>query len=90
MSETADTLIAIAQAMADELNEAQAEDSPFSQRFTAQRVYDYWRELEETTTLRVDVVPERHEDETAHADELEGRGDRLHRRPPEDQAGEPG
>ena len=58
-----DLLIQIADAIAQELNAAQAADSStFSQPFTATRVYDYWRELEETTTLRVDVVPEKQED----------------------------
>jgi len=64
MSAQQDYVVQIAQAIADELNAAQAADpAVFSQQFAATRVYDYTRDLEDTVTLRVDVVPEHHEDE---------------------------
>lgn len=55
-----DYVIQIADAMADELNAAAG---TFSQPFTATRVYDYTRLLEDTNQLCVDVVPETHEDD---------------------------
>ena len=71
----ADLLIQIAEAMAQELNIAQAENSAiFSRQFVAERVYDYTRTLEETTTLRVDVVPEKHEDEPLTRSSWKGTG----------------
>lgn len=51
--------------MVSELNAAQSpsNSNPFSTTFGATRVYDYTRDLEDTIDLRVDVVPETHEDE---------------------------
>ena len=72
---SSDLLIQIADAMAAELNAVQTgESSPFTRSFTAERVYDYWRELEETTTLRVDVVPEKQEDEPFTRSSWKGTG----------------
>ena len=60
-----DLIIQIADAMVAELNAVQSPSpsNPFSRTFEAERVYDYTRDLEDTLTLRVDVVPETHEDE---------------------------
>jgi hypothetical protein len=56
MSETA-IIIAIADAMVSELNAAvRSEDNPFTKQFTAERIYDSERELEDQETLRVDVL----------------------------------
>lgn len=72
---SADLLIQIADAMVAELNAVQAADpETFSRRFTAERLYDYTRDLEETTTLRVDVVPERQEDEPLTRSAWKGTG----------------
>jgi hypothetical protein len=59
-----DILITIADAMVQELNNIQATDpDQFTRQFTAERVYDYTRDLEDTTTMRVDVVPEKQDDD---------------------------
>jgi hypothetical protein len=69
----ADLLIQIADAMVQELNEA-AGDDQFSQTFVCQRVYDYTRDLEETVTLCVDIVPERQSDEPHTRQAWKGTG----------------
>ena len=59
-----DLLIQIADAMVQELNWVQTQlPAAFTRKFTAERLYDYTRDLEDTVTLRVDVVPDKHEDE---------------------------
>ena len=59
-----DMLIQIADAMVQELNWVQTQlPAAFTRKFTAERVYDYTRDLEDTVELRVDVVPEKQEDE---------------------------
>jgi hypothetical protein len=59
-----DLIIQIADAMVQELNWIQTQTpDAFSRPFNAERLYDYTRDLEDTVTLRVDVVPETHEDE---------------------------
>ncbi|MGO9111164.1 MAG: hypothetical protein ACLP9L_18220 [Thermoguttaceae bacterium] len=70
-----DILIQLADAMVTEMNAVQSRGaSPFSRKFTAQRVYDYTRDLEETTILRVDAVPEVQEDEPFTRQSWRGTG----------------
>jgi hypothetical protein len=64
-----DILIELADAITREINEA-----TFSRTFQAARVYDYTRLLEETTTMKVDVVPEKHEDEALTRQSWKGEG----------------
>ena len=70
-----DLLIQIADAMVQELNWIQAQPAgAFTRKFAAERLYDYTRDLEDTVTLRVDVVPDKHEDEPLTRSSWKGTG----------------
>ena len=61
---TGDLVVQIGDAMVQELNWVQTQlPSAFTRNFKAELLFDYTRTLEDTVTMRVDVVPDKHEDE---------------------------